>query len=157
MFHSRELNSKINALHYRALKMVYRDNTSSFNELLKRDNSVTIHHRNIQFLAIELFKVKLGVAPPFMSNIFCKRNLTEESVVNSLRSQVDFYNYDNPKSVHFGLETLRNLGPKIWNIIPSDIKNCNTINSFKRNIKKWVPESCPCRLCKIYVQGLGFI
>ena len=41
MFHSRELNSKINALHYRALKMAYGDDTSSFSELLKRDNSVT--------------------------------------------------------------------------------------------------------------------
>ena len=66
MFHSRELNSKINALHYRALKMAYGDDTSSFSELLIRDNSVTIHHRNIQILAIELFKVKLGVSSPFM-------------------------------------------------------------------------------------------
>ena len=122
--------------------------------ILSRDNSVTIHHRNIQILAIELFKVKLGVAPPFMSIIFCK---TEESVLNSLRSQVDFYNYENPKSVYFGLETLRNLGPKIWNIIPRDMRNCNTVNSFKRNIKKWLPEGCPCRLGKVYVQGLGFM
>ena len=80
--------------------------------ILSRDNSVTIHHRNIQILAIELFKVKLGVAHPFMSIIFCKRNFTEESVLNSLRSQVDFYNYENPKSVYFGLEPLRNYGAK---------------------------------------------
>ena len=43
MFHSRKLNKKINDLHYRALRMVYRDEISSFDELLAKDDSVTIH------------------------------------------------------------------------------------------------------------------
>ena len=53
MFVDRTLNSKINAMHFRALKIVYRDNLSTFDERLKRDNSVRVHHRNIQFLAIQ--------------------------------------------------------------------------------------------------------
>ena len=59
MFHSRELNRKINHIHERALRIVYRDNSSSFIELLKKDNSVCIHYRNIQSIqVIELYKVK---------------------------------------------------------------------------------------------------
>ena len=58
MFHNRELNRKINHIHERAIRIVYRDNSSSFTELLKKDNSVCIHYRNIQSLAIELYKVK---------------------------------------------------------------------------------------------------
>ena len=58
LFHSRELNTKINLLHYRALRFVYKDDASSFQELLNKDKSVTIHHRNIQALAIEMFKVR---------------------------------------------------------------------------------------------------
>ena len=54
MCYSRKLNNKINNLHYRALKMVYNDHTSSFDELLEKDGSFTIHHRNIQYLAIEM-------------------------------------------------------------------------------------------------------
>ena len=54
MFVDRTINAKIDALHYRALKIVYRDNESSFEELLRRDKSVTVHHKNIHFLAIEL-------------------------------------------------------------------------------------------------------
>ena len=50
------------------------------------------------------------------------RDIPENSIVANLRSQTDFYNNHNPKSVRFGTETLRALGPKIWDIIPPDIK-----------------------------------
>ena len=79
----RTLNSKINAMHFRALKIVCRDNESTFVELLKRDNSVRVHHRNIQFLAIEMFKVKLGIALSFMNYIFQKRLVSKVLYVYS--------------------------------------------------------------------------
>ena len=53
MFHSRSLNNKINRIHERALRITYNDKSSNFQELLDKDNSVTIHHRNIRTLAIE--------------------------------------------------------------------------------------------------------
>ena len=43
MFHSRKLNARINRLHERALRVVYRDFDSSFEELLRRDSSTTLH------------------------------------------------------------------------------------------------------------------
>ena len=52
MFDGRGLNDKINHLHERSLRIVYKDNNSSFKELLKKGNSFTVHHRNIQSLAI---------------------------------------------------------------------------------------------------------
>ena len=52
MFHSRKLNNRINSIHERALRIVYRDNESTFDELLFKDESFTIHERNIQTLAI---------------------------------------------------------------------------------------------------------
>ena len=70
MFHSRKLNSRVNKLHERALRIVYQDYASSFTELLEKDNSTTIHNRNIQLLATELFKVQNGLSPPFMIEIF---------------------------------------------------------------------------------------
>ena len=36
-----------------ALRIVYQDNASSFTVLLEKDNSTTIHNRNIQLLATE--------------------------------------------------------------------------------------------------------
>ena len=72
MFYSRKLNGRINKLHERALRIVYQDYVSSFNELLEKDKSTTIHGSNIQFLATELFKVKNGLSPAFMNEIFVK-------------------------------------------------------------------------------------
>ena len=57
MCHSRTNNRKINRLHERCLRIIYNDKQSSFIKLLEKDNSVSIHQRNLQILAIEMFKV----------------------------------------------------------------------------------------------------
>ena len=65
MFHGREINRKINHIHERSLRIAYRDYNSSF-----KDNSVYIHHRNIQSLAVELFKVKENLSNTIIKYIF---------------------------------------------------------------------------------------
>ena len=64
MLHSRKVNSKINHLQERSLRIIYNDYITSFEDLLKKDNSFKIHHKNIQSLAIEFFKVEKGIANP---------------------------------------------------------------------------------------------
>ena len=61
MFHSRRLNNRINNIHERALRIVYRDRVTSFEELLKKDRSVANHQRNLQILTTEIFKTKNGL------------------------------------------------------------------------------------------------
>ena len=63
----------------------------------------------------------------------------------------------NVRTVHYGTESLRFLGPKIWSIIPSNFTELKSLNEFKHSIKNWKPYQCPCRLCKIYISGIGFI
>ena len=70
MFCSRSMNRKINHIHERALRLVYQDYTTSFQDLLKKDGSLTFHHRNIHQVAIEMFKVRHDLSPPFMKEIF---------------------------------------------------------------------------------------
>ena len=53
IIHNRDLEHK---LPERALCRLYKDDQLSLNELLKLDNSFTIHHRNIQKLVIEVCK-----------------------------------------------------------------------------------------------------
>ena len=70
MFHSRKLNVRINRLHERALRVLYRDFDSSFEELLRRDSYTTLHQGNLQKLMTEMFKVKTGIALELMKGIF---------------------------------------------------------------------------------------
>ena len=57
-------------LHERCLGIIYNDKQLSFTELLNKDNSVLIHTRNIQRLAIEMSRFYNGLSPPLMKNIF---------------------------------------------------------------------------------------
>ena len=70
MCHSRTNNSKINRLHERCLRLVYNDKQSSFNELLEKDGSVSIHTRNIKILATEMYKLVNNLSPPIMNRVF---------------------------------------------------------------------------------------
>ena len=70
MFTSRELNDKINSIHKRALQAVYLDYSSSFAELIEKDKSITIHQRNIQLVAIEMFKTAKEIGPDIVRDLF---------------------------------------------------------------------------------------
>ena len=70
MFPSRQLNNKINKLHERALRLVYKNPNISFQELLNFDNSFCIHHRNIQNLTIEMYKAKNKICPTLFQELF---------------------------------------------------------------------------------------
>ena len=69
ILHSRTLNNNINRFHGRALRIVYSDYKSSFNTALEKGGSFSIHHRNIQSLAIEIYKYFHGLFPAVMGDI----------------------------------------------------------------------------------------
>ena len=129
MFHGRRANSKINHIHERALRIVYKNNILSFEELLELDKSFKIHHRNIQSLAIELFKIKNNLSVTIMNDIFRVR-----AVSYNLSSQIDFTRpYVN--SEHFGIISLRYMAAKVLDMVYNNIKNVNDIETFKNNIR----------------------
>ena len=126
MFHGRKANSKINHIHERALRIVYKNNVLSFEELLELDKSFKIHHRNIQSLTIELFKIKNNLSITIMNDIFQPR-----AVSCNLRSQIEFTR-PNVNSEHFGISSLRYMAAKVWNMVPKDMKNINDIENFQK-------------------------
>ena len=75
IFHSRKINNRINSLHERALRVVYRDYNVTFSELLSKDKSVTVHQINLQLLATEVFKTKNELNPKIMEEIFTFKNV----------------------------------------------------------------------------------
>ena len=151
MCHSRAPNTRIYKIHERALRIVYNDDISPFQDLLEKSGTVSIHHRNLQLLAIEIFKTLHDLSPSFMSEIFKPSN-TKYDLRNSntLVSK-------NINTTNYGLETVSYLAPRIWEQIPEEIKQSKSLNSFKKKINIWIPNACTCRLCKTYVPNVGFL
>ena len=67
-----------------------------------------------------------------------------------LRKHIYLYVTKYDQLVFLGLGSIRFLGPKIWKSLPNNSKNKESIESFKMAIKKWKPESSPCRLYKTF-------
>ena len=109
-----------------------------------------LFHRTMR-LAIEMFKTCREIAPQFMNEVF-PRNC--------------FFNYNLPRhsefasratnTIHYGLESLSFLRPKIWEMLPLNLKNSDSLDSFKSGITNWRRQECSCRLCKRYIHLVGF-
>ena len=152
MFHSRKMEHRINSIHKRALKLVYQDSPDlTFQELLAKDKSVSVHQKNLQLLATEIFKSKTGVSPELMNDIFhfVKRPYNLRSVYTLERKR--------DHTVYHGSESLSSLAPKLWDLLPNSIKSSASLKEFKTKINTWAFERCPCRICKKYVGRVGFI
>ena len=116
MFHGRQVNNKINHLYEIALRMIYEDSTSSFDTLLDKDMSFSVHNRNIQQLAREVYNAAKGLAPTAKSSLFlqCSNN-------RHIRSQSDF-SIPQVNTVYFGQYSIRYLGPVELN--PNCFEKC---------------------------------
>ena len=129
MFHNRTLNNKINELHERALRLAYKDDSSSFQGLLDSDDAVTIHCRNLQKLAIEMYKVKNNISPSPLRELF-NENINSHDLRNKR-----YWEASNVRTVHYGTETIKNRGPNMGPL--SFIKQSTSLLEFKTKIRKW--------------------
>ena len=97
-------NNKIKHLHERCLRLIHNDKLSSYEELLEEDGSVSIHHKNTQSLAIEMFQIKHGHSPEIVSDIF-----TQTTQHYNFRQNRDF-RIHSVKSFYHGSESISYLG-----------------------------------------------
>ena len=148
MFCSRQQNHKINRIHERALRIVYDDYISSFESLLYRDRTMCVHHKNIHAVAIEMFKIKNNLAPDVLKNL----------VQNSQRDTRKIFTQREKRTVRYGDNSFASFGPVVWDdMLPEKLKTATTIFEFKKALKKWTPKNCPCKLCKPFIKGVGFV
>ena len=133
------------------LRIVYKDYKSSFAELLSEGRSFTVHQKNVQKLAIEMYKVKNELCPKIMLYLF-----KEVTHPYNLRICLICGSY-KIKTVRYGTETITYLDPKIWSIIPDEIRESASSETFLQKTKLWKPNICPCRSCKKYIANVGFV
>ena len=75
----------------------------------------------------------------------------------NLRSEASHFKRENVKSTHSGTQFVRHFGPKIWNTVPQNIRESNSLNEFKSLITFSKPDTYPCTLCKNYIAQVDFI
>ena len=134
MFHNWTNNSKINRLHERCLQLIYNDKKSFFEDVLEKEEAVTIYHRNLRALVVylleELVLCKTAKSIQYEELLICR-------YVSCQISQLWI--------------SLSYIGSKLWESIPSHMKGIDSVNEFKHVIEIWKPDLCSCRLCKVYL------
>ena len=114
------MNRKMNYNHERSLRITYNNYTSTFQELLKMDKSITFHQRNIHTIASEMYKVKHNLCPSYVSDLFVYNDKTNKFTLPVVRSE------------KMGKKSWQYYGPIVWNsMIPDNIKDSVNINIFK--------------------------
>ena len=100
--------------------------------MLEKDNSATIHHRNIKILASETCKFLQELSPPVMNEIFAERNNNYSLRGNNVLTR------QRVNSRRYGTKTVSLLALNIWEILPKKVKDPESLDIFKRKIKKWI-------------------
>ena len=140
MFCSGTSNNMINKIHDRALRLILQNNNDTCN-----------HHRNIQTLMVEIYKIKNNLNPPIMDFMFERRNNTY-----NLRNFQEFAS-KRKRTVKVDLETLNYRSPQLWSVLPENVRQINSLLQFNESVRKWDSIDYLCRLFKLYLPNIGFL
>ena len=138
-FCSCKSSQKIERIQLRCLRIIYNDNSSDYQTLLKLSQKPSIKIKRLRNLTLEIFKTINDLNPSFMKSIF--------SAKLNARVRPNDILVKTRKSATFGDKSLATLGPKIWNALPQNIKAENSYVKFKEYIATWFGPKCRCNVC----------
>ena len=96
-----------------------------------RKVTVAIHTRNLQYLTTEIFKVKIGISVAVKTKIFKFR----DNATHNLRNDYVLERRHN-RTINFSVESISTSGSKICALVPENLRQSTSINSFKQSITK---------------------
>ena len=113
-----------------------------------------------------MYKIANGLSPDFMIELITNLGNQQSTRSNCIvtideKENITCSNKSNfclprVKTVTFGLNSFRSLGPVIWRLT-DELKAIKSLNDFKEKIKGFEFKDCPCKLCKDYIQGVGYL
>ena len=140
-FSSMKSLQKIEKLQERALRFLYNDHKSSYDDLLLKSGRCTMQVSRQRTLCIEIYKTMNDLNPPFMKNFFKLRSSRYSS-----RNPYGL-KHIRPNQVTFGSNSLESVGPQTWNGLPNKMKSAENLKNFKLMIKQWNGPECKCSAC----------
>ena len=98
-----------------------------------------------------IFKVNTGMAPELMKDDFefadVHYNLKNESKCSRRI----------PCTEKYGIETASSIDPKLWDKVPTEVKNSKSLEEFEAQIQAWVPKNYLCNICKLFIKHVGYL
>ena len=115
---------KIERIQERALRAVYKSQTKSYEELLTRAKLPTLYKRRFQDIAVLMYKVKYGMAPRYVSELF---------TIKSTHQRLRNYDFELPRfdTVAWGRHSLRYQGTFIWSKVSSELRNLTSLKALR--------------------------
>ena len=132
MFSSKADLEKLEKTNKRAMRMITNESNDDYNEICRKENQMQINKHCIKAVSIQMYKVKNNLCPDYLTELFEEKHLTYDMRDN------DNFNIPNFKSVKYGKKSLMYYGPKLWSMIPLEIKNAVSLSAFKSAITKWL-------------------
>ena len=142
LFFTKAANNELNCTHKHALKILFKDVDSSFDELLVKSGSVKIHVQNLQKLMIEIYKTLNNLNHSYIWEFH------EEKVVKYDLQTKNLCKLPKTRTSKFGIESLSFRGSLLWNSLSDQIKSLPKVAAFKKAIKHWLCDNCNYRICK---------
>ena len=142
-FCSKTDTNRVERIQKRPFRMVVDDYESDYETLLQKANMSTLQIFRIRTLATEIFKTFHSLNPIYMNEIFQTNPLTTRSLRSKNNLVTRRYN-----SVTYGKNSLRILGPTIWDHLPNEYKTAEDLQTFKSLLRQWNGPQFICNLCK---------
>ncbi len=127
---------KIEKVQERALRYVLNDFNNTYSNLLHIASKRTLYLARLRILSIEIFKTLNNMSPIYMKDVFIQKEVIYGLRDVNLRVQPKF------KTLTYGHNTIKYQGSKLWNNLPNDLKQMNSLSSFKCEIQKWSGPEC---------------
>ena len=124
-FCSKGNTEKLEKVHFRALKFIFQDFNSSYEILLEKAGTTTLHLSRLRYLAIEIFKIVYGLSPSYLKDFICLEDTSYNFRYTNL------LNLPRPKSTMFGTNSFRFQAAKLWNSLPEEARKISDFNFFR--------------------------
>ena len=141
-FCSESNSKKLEKIQERALRFVYDDFKSTYEELLNRANIPCLHIKRIRTMAVETFRILNDMSPPVLSDLVRIRDCSSYNFRYQNVLQVP-----QVRTTKYGKKSFRFAAAVLWNSFPDNFRQVSSFNQFKALISNWSGKDCKCNLC----------
>ena len=132
---------KLEKIQERALRFIYNDSDSPYENLLEKSQLPSLRLRRLRSMAIEVFKIINKQTPVYLHDLVTIKKSSYSFRYNNT------VNIPRVNTTRYGLHSLRYGAAKLWNELPNDLREGISLNNSKNLISKWDGDGCSCSFC----------